>query len=226
MSERLDLQSAVSIAMSALQQSDDFSDSHSVASFMIFMSHITMHSKDIITCHNKMLENVGLVASSIMTTNFVREYPAYYGVSQGEVLCAVGFYTYMKQLDKGTFLDIHYPAFILLLHHGEQYLTNIYNYMLTNDPNLKTRKFSVYNPFDIIDTQEVLNKARKQIRAFEYIIHVAARQKGYYDSDFNEWYNELYEEYEVGEDYVKEAKKMYRFIANDLMSNSPYSYAK
>lgn len=131
MSDNLSLCSAIDIAMSALKISDDFSDPTSVASFMIFMSHITTHPKQVVQCND--LENLGIVTSSIMTTDFIQQYPCYNGISQGEVLSAVGFYAYMKQLKLGAFLDIHYPAFVLLLHHSRKFLINMYERMWIDD---------------------------------------------------------------------------------------------
>lgn len=228
MSDNMNLQGAMNIAMSAMRNSDDFTDSKSVASFMIFMSRITQHPSEVVSCNN--LEDLGIIASSIMTSDFVVKFPTYYGVSQGEVLGAVGFYAYMKQLEMGIFLDAHYPAFILLLHHGRRFLNNIYKHMLMKNSNL-ANSFSVYNPFDRIEYEAISSKVRYQMKAFEYIILTVARNKGYYDNSFNSWFNELSVEFgpEFKQEYKKyfeEAKRLYKFVAKDLISDSPFDYAK
>ena len=228
MSDSLNMRSAMNIAMSAMRNSDNFTDPKSVASFMIFMSHITQHPRDVVSCPN--LGDLGIITSSIMTSDFVREFPAYNGVSQGEVLGAVGFYAYMKQLEMGTFLDIHYPAFILLLHHGRRYLNNIYEHMLMKESNL-AKSFSVYNPFDRMEYEDISSKVRYQMKAFEYIIHIVARSKGYYDNSFDSWFDELSSEFgaevkKVYKRYSEESKRIYRFLAKDFVSDSPFDYAK
>lgn len=227
MSDELSLQSVIRIAMTALQNSDDFSDARTTASMMLFTSYITEHPNSVLSCDD--LRDLGIIISSIMTSNFIEEYPTYNGISQGEVLCAVGFYAYMEQLKQGTLMNNHYPAFVLLLHHGRKYLNNIYEQMLMKNAGLQN--MSAYNPFDRFEYEDIANKVQRQTKAFEYIMLVMGRQRCDYDDCFNKWLKELTIEFGMSfqteyKKYTGEAKKIHRYIVDDLMSDSPFNYAK
>lgn len=225
MSENLDLQSAIDIAMSAMQNSSDFSDPRSVASFMIFASHITEHPEDVLSCND--LDKLAVVASTILATDFVQKYPNYNGVSQGIVLSAVGFYAFMKQIDMGTLKKSRIAAFVVLLHEGRKYLEDIVEAMQLSSSGVSA---SVYNPLFMMDYNGVQNEKKAIVKGIELLMHIHCEKVGYADEYTSVWMRQLKSEQDsierlAGRNHFKNADKIFEYLSKKLASSSPYDFS-
>lgn len=225
MSESLDLQSAIDIAMSAMQNSSDFSDPHTIASFMIFASYITEHPEDVLSC--KDLDKLAMVASSIIASDFVKTYPNYNGISQGNVLSAVGFYAFMKQIDLGTLKKSRITAFIVLLHEGRKYLEEIVESMKLSNTGVSA---SVYNPLFMMEYNGVQNEKSAIVKGIELLMHKHCINDGYANEYTSAWMRRLQSEQGsierlAGKNHFKNADKLFEYISKKLASASPYDFS-
>ena len=99
MENLLSVASCVNSTLASIRRSHDYNDIETVARFRILISSLVDSPKELTQLSNEQLSNLGICMSCIMSSDFIEENPTYYQWSTGNVIAAVGFYAYMKQLD-------------------------------------------------------------------------------------------------------------------------------
>lgn len=219
----ISLKDAVNQTITAMQKSSDFSDSETISSIVILMDIMWKSPKEILTLDDSSLLAIAL--SSTISSDFAKNCPQYYNHSTGEFLCAVGFYAFMKQLEHGMMLNAHFPAFIVLLHEGREYMAELIEKALLS----KVKSRSPYNPFFISAFNDAESKKYAIVKGIELVMHVTCAQKGYSDPNLQRWQMEIESEINdikrlIGTDFFKYALDLYRFIAENLKSDTPYDF--
>lgn len=216
------LEKVINDAMVALKCSADFSDASTTASFMLLQDAITRNPKAVLTSSN--LCYLALESSCIITSSFIRKYPKYKDISNGMFFCSIGFFSYMRQLEKGDMLNMHYPAFISLLHYGRNYMEDVFVSALY--PELKHA--SLYNVMDQMKLSEAENKKSAMVKAFECLIIRTCHSSGYADEGIIDMGIELEREFQtninIGGEPFDNALKVYRFIEAKLATDNPFDF--
>lgn len=220
MSTDVTLNKAVDAAFLALQKSSDYSDQNTVASFMILIDTIIESPKEVLNLKDP--SRLALVLATLASSGFLSSYPKYYEYSTGEVVCSVGFYLFMKQLEQGEMRNAHLPAFVVLLHEGRTYMANIVETALLSVA-------SPYSPFSCMDFEDISRKKYAVVKGAELSIICRCQETGAYDEHLVQWRNELEREYDsiktlVGNDFFKDAIKTYKYLDKKLASESPYDF--
>lgn len=214
---------AVDAAFLAMQKSSDYADRQTVTSFMILIDTIIDSPDEVL--HLKDPSRLALVLAALVSSGFLSSYPKYYEYSTGEVVCSVGFYLFMKQLDQGEMRNAHLPAFVVLLHDGRRYMTNIVEAALLSDSGAA----SPYNPFFQMDFDEVSKKSMAVVKGAELSINNRCKQTGVSDEYLDQWRYGLERERDsiralIGNDFFKDAMKTYKYLENKLASASPFDF--
>ena len=209
--EELSLNSVIDRTFASIKRSSGYNNPNMIAQFMILGDELVSNTKELVELSNQQLTHLSLCMSYIIGSNFVRDYPNYCQWSSGKIFAAVGFFAYMKQLDNSYLLNSHYPAFIVLMHEGREYIADLFQSSILQEKN-----FSPYNPLDLMDFYGTEQKKYDIIKHFEYMLHVTCRKAGYSDSNLDMWRSEI--ECELGaiehrlhtRNTLEYAKSMYR----------------
>lgn len=223
MSTDFTLNKAVDTAFSALQKSSDYSDQQTVASFMVLIDAIIESPQKVLNLKDP--SRLALVLATLVSSGFLSSYPKYYEYSTGEVVCSVGFYSFMKKLEQGEMRNAHLPAFVVLLHEGRRYMVSIAEAALLSNSG----SASPYNPFFCMDCVDVSRKKYAVIKGAELSINYRCKQTGVSDEYLDQWRNELERESDsikalIGNDFFKDAIKIYKYLEKKLASASPYDF--
>lgn len=219
----MELVSCIDSTFTAIRKSCNCNDLSTVSQFMILGDALVSNPKELTILSNQQLANLALCASCIISGDFVETHPVYYQWSTGKVFAAVGFYAYMKQLDNSYLLNSHYPAFIVLMHEGRDYIADLFQGSILQKTN-----FSPYNPLDLLDLHDTEQEKYDITKHFEYMLHVTCRRAGCSDNDLNAWCNCI--EYELDaierrlhtRNTLQHAKSMYQDLtANFSKDNMP-----
>ena len=187
MSTGLSLNETIDKAFLAIITSNDFSDATTTASFMILFDEIISAPKEILKLDENKLSLLSLISSTIITSGFTKRFPTYNKYDTGEIICSVGFYTFMKQIKNDNLQDSFLPGFIVLIHDGrEQIAQLIEKYMLPDNSNT-----NIYNVFDIIEYKNSEYKKYSITKGIELYTHGIFRSRGLRDENINRWYLEL-----------------------------------
>ena len=217
MENLLSVASCVNSTLASIRRSHDYNDIETVARFRILISSLVDSPKELTQLSNEQLSNLGICMSCIMSSDFIEENPTYYQWSTGNVIAAVGFYAYMKQLDNSYLLNSHFPAFIVLMHQNSI---------------LQEKNFSVYNPFDLMNWCDTEQKKYDITKHFEYMLHVSCRKTGNSDDNLDHWRKEI--EYELDtieqrlntRNTLEYAKSLYRALANSFSKEEIPGYCE
>ena len=218
------LKNAVDVAFSTLQQSSDFSDEHTVAAFMILIDAIIESPQEVLNLKDP--SKLAIVLSTLVLSRFLSSYPnKYHEYSTGEVVCSVGFYAFMKQLEQGNMRNSHLPAFLLLLHEGRKYMANIVEAALLSECGAA----SPYNPLFCMKSEAVSRKKYAVVKGAELSIISRCWVVGVSDEYLDQCRIELERAYDsiralIGDDIFKEAIKTYKYIEKKLASATPYDF--
>lgn len=219
----MSLTEVVNKTIITMQNSADLLDDETTASIMVLIDAIKNSPKEVLA-----LEDLSLLAialSATVSSGFVKRHPRYYDYSTGEIACSVGFYAFMKQLEHGTMLNAHFPAFIALLHDGREYLAELIEKELLS----KVKGQNSYDPYFILEYRAAGYKKYAIIKGIELLIHVTCENKGYSDYNLERWKLEIQSEIieikqRIGNDFFKYALDLYKFITNNLKSDSTYDF--
>lgn len=188
-----------------------------IAQFMILGDALVRNTKELVELSNQQLSYLSICTSYIVSSDFVERYPFYHKWSTGKVFAAVGFYAYMKQLDNAYLLNSHYPAFVVLMHDGREYIADLFQSSILQKENI-----SIYNPFDLNDFYDTEQKKYDITRHFEYMLHVMCQKSGCFDNNLDVWRNEIEcELYAIEQrlntkNTLEYAKSLYRDIAGNF----------
>lgn len=208
----------------AVKNSIDFSDSESTVCFMLLIDKILNNPCELQSLPNK--RKCAFVLSSIAVSDFFDKFPEYNGTSTGEVVCASGFYMYMNLLESGDMFDIDFPAFIMILHYGREYIGEVYgHFFVANDHLLNvSRKYGIDFPYDPKKKKRVFAKGieLRMIR-YSHIKGTSNRtidQMGYTLEDDNE----IPHDYNDDNDPFAEAINLYRKLDNCFASSVGFDF--
>lgn len=223
MSIEFTLGKAVDSVFTAMRKSSNYTDEETVASFMILIECIIESPNEVLNF--KDYSRLSLALSTLISSGFLYNYPNYYEYSTSDVVCSVGFYAYMKQLEEGSMLNSHLPAFAVLLHDGRRYMANIVEAALISEIEHE----SPYNPFFNLDYENIHKKKYAIIKGAELSIINRCIITKVSDETLEEWKNDIVRELDniktlLGKDLFKEAIKVYKYIEKKLSSDNPYVY--
>ena len=219
MSQTSQLIDFINSTLQALKQSDDYSDQETTTNFMILTECLIDFPNEIANLSNQQLANLSICLSCMQTSDFTKKYPTYYEWNSGRVISAVGFYSYMKQLDNAYLLNAHYPSFIVLIHDGRNFITDLFL-----NTSLKGN--------NSCDEFEKRQEAEAVTKYFECLLHVTCNKAGCSDAHTENWFNELKRDIDSIKYFARrrepfeDAKKMYRMIANSFESGIMPDYCK
>ena len=224
MSSDFTLDNAVDMAFSVLQKSSDYSDQHTIATFMILIETIIESPKEVLSLQDP--SRLTIVLGALALSGFLSSYPKYYEYSTGEVVCSVGFYLCMKQMEQGQKMRNDYlPTFVMLLHEGRTYMANIVQAALLSECG----KASPYNPLFCMKLEAISRKKYAVVKGIELFIIYMCQVAWGADKYLDQCRNELEREHGniralIGNDFFAEAPKLYKYIEKKLMSASPYDF--
>lgn len=217
MEKELSIASCIDSTFTSIRKSSGYNNLEMVAQFMILGDALVSHTKELVELSNQQLTYLSLCMSYIVSSDFVKKYPAYDQWNTGKIFSAVGFYAYMKQLDNAYLLNSHYPAFIALMHEGRDYIADLFQGSI-----LQKKNISPYNPLDLLDFYDTDQKKYDITKHFEYMLHVVCRKAGCSDNNLDIWCNEIGYELDAIEQRLRTkntleyAKSMYQDLSGNF----------
>lgn len=227
MENKLSISDCINSTYEQLNRNSDFSDDRTTSQFMILLDSLIHNPKELSFLSNQDLSNLGVCMSSIMSSGFTQRHPIYKIWDIGKVIGAIGFYAFMKQLDNSYLRNSHFPAFIVLIKTGREYIADLFQYSI-----LLSASFNRNNPFDRIDFYDSEQKKHDIIKHFEYTLHTACIQNGYSDETLTAWYNEIEDEIDLIEQRLQTkstiqfAKSMYHSFVECFSKGEMPKYCK
>lgn len=201
--------------------SEDYCDKKTTTQFLILMALCKDRPEELVRLTNEELKGLSNCMAAILASDCICKNPSYYGCSTGEIACVVGFYAFMKQIENRTVPA--YPAFVVLLHNGRRFLSEIFKNVLV-DAN-----FSPYNPFDVMDSNRNRNKAEAIVKGLELAILIIITNMGFEDQDMLRWKNDLIAENEtikqqIGTDYIKYPRQLFNKLDVNFSSSDAFDF--
>ncbi len=116
------LNEALNTCLRNMKASEDFNDDATISSMQELLCCIIDDPTQVITYPDE--ERLSIALASIMTSQYPNDYGYCKDVNIKNLVFACGYYLFMHQLDKGTFYDRNWPAFLTLIHVGRRVLAN------------------------------------------------------------------------------------------------------
>ena len=220
MGNGLGIKNAVDSVIVALRESSDYTDTKTVASFMMLLHALIESPRDIVTLRNPL--KLSIVLTSLVTSGFAKRYPHYYNYNTGMIACAVSFYCFMKQLKTNVNAQT-LPTIIVLLHDGRDCMAKV-----VEDCLLSFK--SPYNPLDLFCFEDVDSKKYAVVKGIEYIMHKTYNEFGLWDANLNVWKKELESEVDAlkrivgNDDFFSYAIKVYEHLDKKFNSSEPFLF--
>lgn len=224
MNREFSLNEAIDKALFAMKSSDDGSDNETVASFMILFDAIIKNPQEILSLRDNL--KLSLISSAMVSSGFPLKFSTYNSYNTGEVACAIGFYTFMKQIQNGSLPASFLPAFIVLIHDGREYMAHLIEKTVLHRKSLD---INPYNVFEIMAYNDAECKKYAITKGIELLIHGLYKNSGLYYGNIDNWRLELEAEKKqieqfIGMDFHLYAIKLYQIIEDNLKSKEPYNF--
>lgn len=215
------ISSSIRSTLQAMANSEDYCDKETITQFLILIAECKDNSKELITLTNEELKGLSNCMTAVLASNFISIYPSYSNQSTGEIACAVGFYAFMKLIEKRIMPS--YFLFVVLLHNGRRYIKEILKNILLN------ADMSPYNPFDLQDYAFSSNKADAIVKGFELSLLIIIDNMGFKDQDLLRWKYELVAENEtikqqIGTDYIKYPRQLFNKLEKNFTSLDTFNF--
>lgn len=223
--EKVSINSCIENTIDSIKRSYDYSDLDTTAQFMVLIDSVISNPKELTTLSNRELADLGICMSCIMTSGFVDKYPNYNEWSTGKIVGTVGLYAFIKQLNNSYLLCSHYPSFVVLMHDGREYISD-----LLQDAILFKRQINMYNIFDVSDFYDTEQKKYDIVKCFEYALHLMCRKTGNSDENLDVWCNEIECELNAIErrvhvqDSIEHVKSLYKNITSNFVDDKMPKY--
>lgn len=207
--------------LKAMANSEDYCDPTTKMQFLILMAECKENPEELVSLTNEDLNLLSNCMAAVITSDCIRQNPSYNGRSTGEIACAVGFYAFMKLLESKKAPT--YPAFVVLLHDGRKYMSEIFKNVLL-DANI-----SPYDSLGLMDSYFNRDKAEAIVKGLELALLIVITNMGFYDQDLLKWKQKLIAENEtikqqIGTDYIKYPRQLFHKLNENFASYDAFDF--